>query len=302
MSEFPTPEHKPKLVITLDDLEPAMAPAPPAAAPMVRAPLQAAPPAAAAKPAPAPARAGAEPPPPEYFICGVREVLEGRFDAEDGFFLPVPGLERDTVLPEPRDGSNVRRLHCQEIQVAAADTGKRILRVSDVRAQVQLTDGRLTVACTKYDKGGGWVGGPVAMVALNAGSKLLAANRRRGKMFVGQIRYPWIHGVYAQNKSGWAGSETLRIIVKSRGKLLRLDLTFPKDVDATAVATELIRRTARFRLAHDPTVEDAEVKRLQELAQVPPLVWRKVDNKLAGHQFPTHWPVAHKSARFGLGG
>jgi hypothetical protein len=278
MSKFPPSEHKPKLVITMDDLETAAPPAPP------------------------PMPATADPSPPEYSICGVREVLEGRFEAEDSFFLPVPGLDSDAVLLEPRDGTNVRRLHCQQIGVIAGDTSKRLLRVSDVRAQIQLTDARLTVACTKYDKGGGWVGNPIGMIALNAGSKLLAANRRRGKMLVGQIRYPWIQGVYAQNKSGWAGAEMMRVAVKSRGQLLRLDLTFPKDVDATAVATELIRRTAQFRLTHDPTVDDAEVKRLQELAQVPPLVWRKADNKLAGHQFPTHWPVAYKSARFGLGG
>ncbi|HEV7493339.1 hypothetical protein [Baekduia sp.] len=284
MSEFPEPEHKPRLVITFDDAEPAHAASLPAAS-LPAAPSPAAP----------------APPPPDYAICGVREVLEGTFDAEDGYFLPVPGLETDTVLLEPRDGADVRRLHCNEIVVKAGEANKRILRAADIRAQVLLTDARLTIACTKYDKGGGWVGGPVAMIALNAGSKLLAANRRRGKMLVGQIRYPWIHAVYAQNKSGWSGSELLRVIVKARGQLLRLELTFPKDVDATAIATELIRRTAQFRLAHEPDREDAEIKRLHELASVPPLVWRKADNQLAGHQFPSHWPVAHRSARFGLG-
>jgi hypothetical protein len=292
MTEFPQPESRPKLVITFDDLE---------------APAAAPPPAPIAAPAPAPAQApaqpaSADPPTPDYAICGIREVLEGRFAPEDGFFLPVPAPETDTVLREPRDGSDVRLLHCNEIEVKAGDANKRLLRVGDIRARVELTDARLTVACTKYDKGGGWVGSPVAMIALNAGSKLLAANRRRGKMLVGQIRYPWIHGVFAQNKAGWSGCEMLRVIVNARGQMLRLELTFPKDVDATAVATELIRRTARFRLAHEPELEDAERKRLNELAEVPPVVWRKADGKLAGHLFPTHWPVGYKSARFGQGG
>jgi hypothetical protein len=216
--------------------------------------------------------------------------------------LPVPGLSPDAVLMESRDGGDVRRVLANEIELRGGQGNKHIIRAAEIRAQVQITDARLTVACSKYDKGGGWVGGPVAMIALNAGSKLLAARRRRGRMLVGQVRYPWIHAVYAQNKGGWIGAEMLRVIVKAEGEFVRLDLTFPKDVDATRVATELIHRAARFRLAHDPGIDPNERAALQSLSAIAPLVWRKEAKEMVGVEFPSFWPIGERSACFGLPG
>jgi hypothetical protein len=293
--EFPTLVRKQKLVITSDELAPvaAASPSPPPPAPVSGA-LPSLP--------PAPVYSGGERTHPGYTICTVREVLDdGHFSSEDSLVFPVPGRDTDSVVIEPRDGSDIRRALCNEITILDSN-GKRLLRAADIRAQVLITDARLTVACSKFDKGGGWVGGPVAMIALNAGSKLLAAHRRRGKMLVGQVRYPWVHAVYAQNKGGWAGSEKLRLIVKASGEFLRLDLTFPKDVDATAIGTEVVRRAARFRLAHEPTLEPKERATMTELAGVAPIVWRRGDTNMAGHQFPSHWPAGPRSARFGLTG
>jgi hypothetical protein len=242
---------------------------------------------------------------PNYAVCAVRDVLDGPFGPEDGFFLPVPALEKDTVILESRDGTNVRRILCKGISVRAGEQHKRLLRATDIRAQVLVTDARITVACSKFDKGGGWWGigaGALVAIPLNAGSKALAARRRRGRMFVGQIRYPWISAVYAQNKGGLRGVEMLRVTVKSGGRSLWLDLTLPSDVDATAVAAELIRRTAQFRLAHERPMEDKERAALTELSNIPPLVWRRDEKKMVGHSFPTFWPVGDKSARFGLPG
>lgn len=235
-------------------------------------------------------------------ICGVREVVDSPFDPEDGFILPVPALQPDGVLLEPRDGADIRSAHANEVAVRAGERDTHLIRASDIRALVQITDARLTLGCSKYDKGGGWVGGPFTMIALNAGSKLLAARRRRGRMLVGQVRYPWIRAVYAQNKGGWAGVERLRVVVECADQLVRLELTFPKDVNATAIATELIHRAARFRLACEPELDAHERSELARLAEIAPLVWRKESKEMAGHEFPSHWPVGSRSAGFGLPG
>lgn len=299
MTDEPLPpaQERPRLVISLEDLDEGRAAAP-AMAPPAAAPPPPLPP-VSPPPAVPPARRRTT---PQYTICAIRDVVEGRFGPEDGLLLPVPALETDTVLLEPRDGARPSRVLCNEVQVRGGEANRRLLRAPSVRAQVLLTDARLTVACSKYEKGGGWVGDPVSMLALNAGSKLLAAARRRGKMLVGQVRYPWIQAVYAQNKSGWSGSEMLRVVVRSAGESMRLELTFPKDVDATAVATDLIRRAARFRLAVEPGLEAEERARLTELADIAPLQWRPGTGEMAGVRFPSHWPAGEKSARFGLEG
>jgi hypothetical protein len=254
-------------------------------------------------------RAATEPPSAAahaYTICAIREIADGPGNLEEGLFYPVGLEQRDTVGMEARDGSNVKRLKCTAIEIAPVGAKQTLLRVKDVSAQVMVTGARLTVACTKYDKGGGWsgwgAGGLALAVPLNAASHALAARRRRGKMLVGQVRYPWIHGVYAQSRVGFGGTERLRVVASvSGGRRLRVDLTFPKDVDACAVGTELIRRAAAFRLAHDdePFAEN-EQERLHQLTKVAPLQYDKGSGKMAGHEFPTCWPAAERSARFGL--
>lgn len=252
--------------------------------------------------APEPPCAGAR----AYTICAIREVADRPGEPEEGLFYPVGLEQRDSVALEARDGSNVKRLKCTAIEVAPVGGAKPLLRVKEISAQVLVTDARITVACTKYDKGGGWtgwgLGGVAVAVASNAASHALAARRRRGKMLVGQVRYPWINAVYAQNRVGFGGVEKLRVVASASGRgLLRVDLTLPKDVDACSVGTELIRRAAAFRLAHDAEpLADDEQRRLRELANVAPLKFVKGTGKMAGHEFPTCWPAGERSARFGL--
>ena len=235
----------------------------------------------------------------DYTICTIMPVFEGPSDVEESLFFPIPALQADTVQLEPRDGQDIKRLHSTTVEVTIGERNKTLLKAAEIRAQIMVTDARITIACSKYDKGGGWIGG-VGAIALNAGSKMLAARRRRGKMLVGQIRYPWISAVYAQNKGGWLGSEVLRVFVEVDDVSMRLDLTLPKDVDATAVATELVRRAAAFRLRHEVALQPAERERLVQLAQLAPLVWRKENKEMVGVDLPTFWPVGSRSARIGL--
>lgn len=242
---------------------------------------------------------------PNYSVWAIREVGDGPGEPDDGLIFPVPLNSPDTIDTEIRDGKLPKRVNCTAIEVRIHGAKKPSLELRDIRAQLMVTDARLTIACSKFDKGGGWWGlgaGAVVAIPLNVGSKALAARRRRGKMLVGQIRYPWIDSVYAQNRDGWLGTEKLRVFANAgSNQLISLELTFPKQADATAVATQIIRRAASFRLAHDGhPLEAADRARLRELSQLKGLAYKKGAGKMAGQQFPSSWPASEQSARFGL--
>src|SRR6478609_2958218 len=237
-------------------------------------------------------------------MYAVRELHESELDpGEHGLMVPLPGAERDAVVLEDRDGADVTTLRCKAVTMQTNGEKKPFMRVGDVSAQLYVTDCRLAFACSKFDKGGGWVGGATAMVVMNAGSKLLAARRRRGKMLVGHIRYPWIQSVFAQNHITLRHAEMLRIVVKLPGDAswTKVEFELPKDLDATALAAEIIRRSARFRLSHEPELSDEEKSHFAELASLDRIVWDRESGKLAGRSFKTHWPVAEKSSRIGIG-
>ena len=240
----------------------------------------------------------------QWGIVGIRYVSDRTWGDKEGMLLPVPLETHDTIRLEKRDGST-RSFNCIAISVRVPNQKNPLMRVSKIRGQVLLTDSRITIACSKYEKGGGWWGlggGALLAIPLNVGSHALAAMRRRGKMLVGQVRYPWIEGVYGQNKDGYKGAEMLRIIVNLGGKKrAHLQLTLPNNVDAVAVAAELTRRAAQFRLAHDPDpMGNEERAKFEELANLKPLVYQKGSGKMAGQQFPTSWGVGGRSAGFGL--
>jgi hypothetical protein len=243
----------------------------------------------------------------DYTICVIREVADAPTDLEEGLIYPVAVDQRDTVAVEPRDGAEIRRAKCTAIEVALVGNDRPLLRATDISAEVMLTQARITIASSKFDKGGGWrgwgIGGLALSVPLNAASHAFAARRRRGKMLVGQVRFPWVDAVYAQSRLGFGGREKLRVVANSGGgNRVRVDLTFPNDIDACAIAGETIRRAAAFRLSHDDQFEEAERQRLVELARVAAPVYTKGSGKMAGEKFPTSWPASVRTARFGLNG
>jgi hypothetical protein len=229
----------------------------------------------------------------------VREVPEpGTVDLiEEGLLYPVPGIESNSILMEDRDGSDVRRILAKAALVER--DGKRLSRVSDVRIDVFITDARVALACTKYDKGGGWsgygAGGLAVALAFNAGSKALAAGRRRGKMLVGQVRYPWLATVGSSAKFGMGSEERLYFKVKTAQGETQVLLTLPKNLDAAAIAAEIARRAAAYRLACEPDLEDIKRARFVELTQVQPI--EPVKGKSHHHVFPDYWTISEKSAR-----
>lgn len=67
-----------------------------------------------------------------------------------------------------------------------------------------ITDRRIVFLTTQFDKGGGWVGFGAAGLAIaltaNAVSKHRAAQRRAGKVAIGQVRHEWLTGITLRSR------------------------------------------------------------------------------------------------------
>lgn len=186
---------------------------------------------------------------------------------ESGLLLPVPGSEKNTIVMEDRDGNNVQRLTASAVVCQVG--GRTVIKDRKIKIDLFVTDARFALACSKYDKGGGWVGSPGMMIAANAISKARAAMRSRGKMLVGQVRYPWIQKVGSSPKTGWASEEKLIFHETTKGGATLLTLTLPKDVDSSLVAAEVTRRLARYRLANEE-LDGSAREQLERLAEAHP--------------------------------
>jgi hypothetical protein len=211
---------------------------------------------------------------------------------EEGLIYPVPSIESNQIVLEERDGRDVVRIPARGVTVRR--DGKRVAFMKDVKITVFITDARVAFACSKYDKGGGWIGGAGALV-MNAGSMALAAIRRRGKMAVGQVRYPWISTIGSSSKMSFGSEEALDFTVKTPQGKTDLVLHLPKNVDAASLAAEIARRAAAYRLACEGEFTDKERVRLEELRVCQPL--EPIKGKVHYHIFPTYWPISEKSAR-----
>lgn len=192
------------------------------------------------------------------FVIG--EAGEG----EPGSIYPVINDEADGVVPEPEDGSNVATFAATSVTkyLVGATANHKDAFVTDVKITCSITDSRFYFACPKYDKGGGWYGGGAA-VALNLGSKAIAAVRRRGKCLVGQIRYSNMAQVgYLSKPRRFAPTEALTLYVPERGTekpfFTKVQFVLAKGESARDMANDIARRTARYRLAQADYESDEE--------------------------------------------
>ena len=233
-------------------------------------------------------------------------IVRSGLSAGDGALYPMLS---DTSSPElialeEYDGSHVSKLIATAVQVCEVREGglKTLVRLREVKIDVYITDGRLALACEKYDKGGGWVGfggGALVAVTANAVSKARAAHRSRGKVLVGHIRYPWLKSVGATSKTGVGSNEAIRLeyAEKLPNASVRkvIDLTLPKNIDATLVAQEIARRAVAFRLANYPTMRDDERAKFAGLSQDLPKL-QPEPKKFAFVHMPTYFPVSARTA------
>ncbi|MGH3119743.1 MAG: zinc-ribbon domain-containing protein [Streptosporangiaceae bacterium] len=199
----------------------------------------------------------------------------------------------EIIAMDDYDGPNVTKVVATAVRVLEAGSElKTLVKLREVKIDIYITDGRVALACEKYDKGGGWVGfggaGLLVAVTANAVSKARAASRSRGKVLVGHIRYPWLKSVGASSKSGFTSDEAIRLEYSEKGPgapvRKMLELTLPKNIDAALVAQDITRRAAAHRLAYYPDMPPEQRAKFAGLSQAPPL--DPPSKKFAFHQMP----------------
>ena len=135
-----------------------------------------------------------------------------------------------------------------------AGNSKVIGRFSDIAAAVVITNVRVAIACTKYDKGGGWrpmsLGGLAVAATANAVSKARAKRRSRGKTLVGHVRYEWLTTVDAKDRTGFGSKNTLSLIFRDpidQSGLLGLTFILEKHQPATDLASAIAVQAAQYK-------------------------------------------------------
>ena len=134
------------------------------------------------------------------------------------------------------------------------------------------------MALSKFDTGGGFVplgglaSGAVALTA-NAVSKARASSRRRGKMLVGHVRYPWLVCVGFRERTGLLGMESLRLGLVNPApegfKALFINLGLPKNLSARELAKTVAQRAATYQLADAENAIPENRPRLETLTNAP---------------------------------
>lgn len=128
-----------------------------------------------------------------------------------------------------------------------------IIEASKLDIDLYVTDSRVAISCKKYKKGGGWygtgIGGMMAALAIDAGSKIIAAATSRGKILLGQIRYEWLYFLGYTCKTGLSGHNAVQICYKDKQKNIWL-MTFllKNNADAAFIANDILHRASKYRL------------------------------------------------------
>jgi|tagenome__1003787_1003787.scaffolds.fasta_scaffold20940433_3 hypothetical protein len=168
---------------------------------------------------------------------------------------PDPGELPDSIAIDHHDGHpNVHEV--SEIVVTALDGGRprQTAKLSELKATLTVTDSRVAVACSSWDKGGGWsgfsAGGLAVALVANGVSKSRAKRRRAGRMLVGHVRYDWLAQVEAKDRTGLLTSNNLQLLLADPQEptgMLILGLTLGKRETATGIAADIASRAARRR-------------------------------------------------------
>ena len=248
----------------------------------------------------------------DYRFVLVREVgLSGSPDA--GLTHPIPAESKNEIVLEPRDGPRVARHPVKAITLLRKEgraPAEVVVKPAVLPLQLILTDARVAVACSKYDQGSTWLGTPgLANLALNLGSKALAAKRRRGSMLVGHARYSWLAAVRLKRRKGsLLDYDELRLVltVAEPALLEIVDLVFPKSVDSGHLTADIVRRTATYQLAHnDAATSDARVYpekpgEREALRELQALEFSDVEpGKSVTYSFPNPLWICKETARLG---
>lgn len=236
----------------------------------------------------------------------VLSIRSGQSTGNDALYPVLSDTASSEIITlDEYDGPNVQKFVATAVQVleVQGNVFKTLVKLRDVKIDVYLTDGRLALACEKYDKGGGWTGfggaGVAVAVTANLVSKARAASRSRGKVLVGHVRYPWLKSIGACTKTSVSTFEAIRLeyAEKPAGAAVRklIELTLPKNIDATLVAQEITRRAASYRLSHYRDMTSEARARFEALSCEPPKL-EPAPKKFAFVQLPTYYFVSAKTA------
>ena len=129
-----------------------------------------------------------------------------------GWPYVYPGIDEAGRIIEEDSDHGLGMVMAKSIEVARLakneDKYRTVMRVSDIKMEVYVSDARIIFLCDQYSKGGTWSGGLTA-IALTAIERGVAKARTRGKTMAGHIRYEWIKHIMYIRKSGLLSSEAL---------------------------------------------------------------------------------------------
>lgn len=174
---------------------------------------------------------------------------------------PDPGEHANTVALEAADG-DVKSWSVELIVEKARPAGSwtkvgEILNV-DRGARLFVTDARTAFACSKFDKGGGFVGmglGGVAIAGVsNAVSKARASRRSAGKMLVAHVPHTALTGVVGANKKGLGSRNRVVLIFcdpssRTEARLHMLEFWLDKGSPGIDVARLIAHKAALAQAA-----------------------------------------------------
>jgi hypothetical protein len=169
--------------------------------------------------------------------------------------FPQPALEPDSVELTPEDG-NVATFRCSGLRTQRRVDGNFVTmgELGRSPATAFITDGRLAVACSKYEKGRVWRGwGPMGVIVAGIAtlvSTASAAQRRQGQMLVGHVRYEWLTGVIAREGQG-SKNPVIQLLMRdpTEGGVVQLQLHLNRSDVAHSKAEEIVSRAARHQSA-----------------------------------------------------
>ena len=168
-----------------------------------------------------------------------------------GWPYVYPGIDEEGRVIEEEPDHGLGMVMTKNIEVARMahneDKYRTVMRVTDIKLEVYVTDARIIYLCDQYNKGGTWSGGLTA-IALTAIERGIAKARTRGKTMAGHIRYEWIKHIMYIRKSGMLSNESLRIIYSDRsGDYWRVEVDFGKNIDSSIIANDIMHRAAFLR-------------------------------------------------------
>ena len=221
-------------------------------------------------------------------------------NGEENFPI-YPTLNDDLlVMGEPLDGGFGETIQVSRVVVRrkVGNNFKTVMETKDLSFQVWVTASRVIFYCKKFEKGGRWVGfglgGLAVAVVANSVSAAIAANRRKGKALVGNIRYPWVSSVMFSPRSGFGSENDLRIAFVDGTEDSRpdCDITFSieRQRDANRLARHITDRVIAYRYASGEEIDADELGRFEALrssglAAVPE------KGRLSSYKFPSSWRV-----------